>query len=91
MEPTEREPPVVSNVEYLPIWKKGATAAERLRELAFIADKHPDWFDKWVIVYCEDNTQRLKVHWMSGEQTRTSDCLAVLSAGSMTIFEETRR
>lgn len=76
-------------VDYLPIWKKGATTEERLLELAQIAAKHPEYFDKWVIVYCEDNEKRFKTRWISGEQTRTSDSLAVLSAGAMTIFDET--
>lgn len=76
------------NVHLMPIWKKGATAGERLRELAQIADKHPDQFDKWVLVHCEDNEKRFKVRYMSGDKTRTSDCFAVLSAASHHIWQE---
>jgi hypothetical protein len=79
---------MTASVDYLPIWKKGATAAERLYELAQVAEKHPDWFDKWVLVHCEDNDKRFQVRYMNGEGTRTSDCLAVLSAGQMHIWEE---
>lgn len=80
-----------ATIDYLPIWKKNATPGERLRELALIADKHPERFQKWVIVYCEDNERCFKTRWMNGEETRTSDCLAVLTAGVQTIFEETRK
>ena len=79
------------SVDYLPVWKKNATAAERLRELAFVADKHPEYFEKWALIYCEYNDQRFKTRWMSGSDTRTSDCLAVLQAGILTIFEECQR
>ena len=82
---------MTATVDYLPIWKKGATPGERLRELAFIADKHPDWFRKWVLVYCEDNDVRFKVRTMSGEDTRTSDCFAVLAAGQHHIWQESER
>jgi hypothetical protein len=82
---------VTASIDYLPIWKKGATACERLRELAFIAEEHPEYFEKWVIVYCEDNDVRLKTRWMNGEGTRTSDCLAVLTVGIQTIFDDTHK
>lgn len=85
------EPVHTATIDYLPIWKKNATSAERLRELAMIADKHPERFAKWVLVYCEDNDKRFQVRTMSGEQTRTSDCFAVLAAGSHHIWEETER
>jgi hypothetical protein len=78
-------------VDYLPIWKLNATAAERLQELALIAAKHPEQFQKWIIVYCEDNDDRFKTRYMQGEQTRTSDCLAILSACAFTLFEDTKR
>jgi hypothetical protein len=81
----------MANVELLPIWKKGATTAERLHELALLAEKKPELFDKWVLVYCEDNDQRFRIRYEQGENTRTSDCFAVLSAGAMHIFEHTRK
>lgn len=80
---------MTASIDYLPIWKKNATAAERLYELAQMAAKHPDLFDKWVLVYCEDNDQRFKVRSISGEGTRTSDSLAVLQAGILDLWEKT--
>lgn len=82
---------MTATIDYLPIWKKGAPIHERLQELAEVARKHPEQFQKWVLVYAEDNDQRFKVRVMQGDETRTSDILAVLSAGAMHIWEETRR
>jgi hypothetical protein len=82
---------VTTAVDYLPVWKKNATAGERLRELALIADKHPERFQKWVIVYCEDSDKRFKTEWMNGEGTRTSDCLAVLTAGIQMVWSDSIR
>jgi len=79
------------NVALLPIWKKNASAGERLRELAQLADKHPVWFEKWVLVYCEDNEERFVTRTCSGESTRTSDKIAVLEAGKLDIWEAARR
>ena len=46
----------LTNVELMPIWKRGnATPAERLRELALMADKNPERFAKLAVVYIEDN------------------------------------
>lgn len=78
-----------ATIDFLPIWKKNAPVHERLYELAEIARKYPDRFAKWVIVYCEDNDQRFKVRYMSGESTRTSDCFGVLQAGLLHIWDDT--
>ena len=82
---------MTATVDYLPIWKKGAPAHERLYELAEIARKHPEWFAKWVLVYCEDSDKAFSVRFMNGEMTRTSDCLGVLTAGIQQVWSETRK
>lgn len=82
---------VTAEIDYLPIWKKGALPHERLYELAEIARKHPERFRKWVIVYCQDDETVFKVHTMQGDGTRTSDCLGVLTAGIQSIWQETCR
>ena len=81
----------MNTVSTLPIWKKDAPAHERLYELAELAREKPEFFQKWVIVYCEDNDKRFKVRTMEGTGTRTSDALAVLTAGIQNLWEETRR
>lgn len=42
------------NIDYLPIWKKGATAEERFMELALMARKHPERFERILVVHQED-------------------------------------
>lgn len=79
------------SVTTLPIWKKNAVTHERLYELAELAREKPELFQKWVLVYCEDNDKRFKVRLMEGESTRTSDSIAVLQAGILTLWEETRK
>lgn len=79
------------NLAVLPFWKRNATNEERFMELAHEARVHPEKFTKWVVVYCEDNDERFKTRWTCGKETRTSDCLAVLSAGALIIFDDTRQ
>lgn len=43
------------NISILPNWKKNATAEDRLNELALIARKRPELFEKMIIVYQEQN------------------------------------
>jgi hypothetical protein len=62
-----------------------------LYELAELARAHPEFFDKWAIVYCEDNDKKFKVRMMEGNETRTSDTLAVLQAGILQVWHDTRR
>ena len=42
---------VTASIDYLPIWKKDATACERLQEIAEIARKYPERFDRLLVVY----------------------------------------
>ena len=42
------------NLATLPIWKKDATAYERISELALLAREHPERFWQFVIVYREE-------------------------------------
>lgn len=79
------------NVVLYPNYKSGSTTSERLIELAQLAEKHPERFDKWVLVYCEDNEQRFKIRYQSGPKTRTSDCFAVLAAGQQFIYDDTEK
>lgn len=43
----------MGDVTFLPVWKRGATAAERFEELAMYARKHPERFDKLLVLYVE--------------------------------------
>lgn len=43
----------MSNIDYLPIWKKDGTASDRLYELAAMAVKHPERFERFVLCHVE--------------------------------------
>lgn len=53
------------NVATLPIWKKDASAYERLSELALLAREKPERFEAFVIVYRETKSSgRWKIRTM---------------------------
>jgi hypothetical protein len=75
----------------MPVWKKGATAEERLQELAQIARKHPEQFSKFVIVYQEINKEgeedettleRVVIH-----NTNMAESLGLLRLGEYRLLE----
>jgi outer membrane biogenesis lipoprotein LolB len=82
---------MTASIDYLPIWKKGAPTHERLYELAEIARKHPERFARWVIVYCEVDDKQFVTRTMSGEQTRTLDCLGVLQSGMQRLWYDSHK
>lgn len=43
----------MAEIVTLPKWKRGASAYERLSELALLAKEQPEKFDKFAIVYVE--------------------------------------
>ena len=40
---------MTASIDFLPIWKKDATPCERLQELAEVARKYPERWEKFVI------------------------------------------
>jgi len=42
---------VTANVKAITVWKKNATVAERLYELARWAEENPDQIDRFVLLY----------------------------------------
>lgn len=82
---------MTATIDYLPIWKKDAPVHERLMELSEIARKHPEWFQLWILVYSEDNAERFKTRYQAGDETRTSDCLAILEHAKHVILEDTSK
>jgi hypothetical protein len=91
--PLRKNPDVfrATGLACLPNFKRNATTAELLRELALLAEQHPEQFAKWVLVYCEDNDKRFMVRYQCGAETRTSDSFGVLAAGQQHIWESSRR
>ena len=82
---------MTATVEVIPVWKKNAPDHERLYELAEMAREHPERFQKWMLIWCEDNDQRFITRYKAGEGTRTSDCLAILEHAKFTLWKDTQR
>lgn len=82
-------PTAPDNLDYLPIWKKGATAEEFLQELAMIARKHPERFGKLVLVSEETlPSGETKVAYFT-RQVSTTEVLGLLELGKMEILRYT--
>ena len=81
----------VSTIDYLPVWKKGASVHERLYELAEMARKHPERFDKWLIAYQElrPNGNTL-ARVLFGDTTMTSDAIALLAVTQHDLMHDSR-
>lgn len=78
-----------NNVDYLPIWKAGATPEERLSEMAAIARKHPERFSKMVFLYVEelpDGFTRARHHSFNAS---THETLGILQEAAHNILERT--
>lgn len=54
-----------SNVEILPVWNTRSSVADRLRELAIMADKAPHKFERMIIGYqgIDPDTGRYLIHY----------------------------
>lgn len=79
---------MTASVDYLPIWKRGATAGERLRELALIADKHPERFARWICVYAELPEGRFIIRHIGPDGFKTIDQLGLLDAGAKQLWQD---
>jgi hypothetical protein len=55
------------NVDYLPIWKKNATPEEKFMELALIARKHPEKFNRMIVVYQQQHDGYTQTRYADNE------------------------
>ena len=79
----------VSNVEIFPVWNTKASAADRLRELAVMADKHPERFDRMMIGYQgTDPTGRYTINYALSN-CNTIELLGLLELVRNEIFKVT--
>lgn len=83
------KPTVKTNIDYLPIWKDGASAADRLMEVAAIAMKNPHWFSRLVIVWEEDCGESSKTRYI-GTPMDSRELLGLLEQAKMECFIWTR-
>lgn len=78
------------NIEYLPIWKKGASAEEFLLELAMVARKHPEAFGKIVIVRQETLPSGNTLTRFNYYQASTIEAVGLLEVGKIRTHEESQ-
>lgn len=80
------------SIAYLPVWKKNATAAERLSEVEAIARVHPDRFASMILIYesAEDSDGCTTVRYAcSGLDT--NQILGLLEQAKEEVHVQTRR
>jgi hypothetical protein len=81
---------VKDNVDYLPIWKKGATAEERLMELALVARKHPERFNRLLVIYQEDKADTSTVTRYTCNGGTTAELLGLMTMAEWEIMDVVR-
>lgn len=81
----------LTNVELMPIWKKGADTGpgDRFRELALMADKNPERFAKLVVIYVEDNGKGDVTRYANYGVT-TMELLGMLRMAEVEVFRVTQ-
>lgn len=76
-----------NNVDYLPIWKNNASAEERLQELSHMARKHPEQFNKFIIVFQEiDDESNSSYERQVCFNLTTTEALGLLRFGEVALL-----
>lgn len=83
----------MAEIHNLPVWKRGATAYERLSEIALFAKQYPDKFSKFALIHLEEmptgNVKVLTITYQrGGEGLCFAEGMGLLSAGQITMFEK---
>ena len=79
------------NVSTLPIWKKDASAYERLSELALLAREKPEQFNHFVLVYREtlaNGNWKIRTMEVGGD---LASRLGLLELGKNELLKESER
>lgn len=80
-----------ATIDYLPVWKRDATAEERFLELAQIARKHPERFGKIAVAYEETLANKnTKIRQISSGCT-TNELIGILELAKLQVVEETSK
>jgi uncharacterized protein YeaO (DUF488 family) len=80
------------NVDYLPIWKKDATPAERLEELSLMARKNPERFQRFALVFVEKLDDAGRVHVRSFEHgCNVPEVIGLYELAKLHYFNESKR
>jgi len=75
----------MNNVSYLPIWKENSTAAEKLYELAHIAENEPDRFDKMIICHLDENGV---IYWHTHGDMRRIEVIGLIEGLKFDIISQ---
>lgn len=77
-----------ASISTLPVWKKDATPAEWLQEMAAMALVNPERFAKIVVVYEEDTTMgKSQTRWQQKGYTDNTTILGTLECAKLELFE----
>ena len=81
----------MAEISTLPIWKKDASAYDRLSELALLAKEHPERFEKFAIVYMETlKTGRWRFRVMNFN-THLIETIGMFQLGVLEEYSESAR
>lgn len=79
-----------SNISYLPIWKDGATPAERFSEFEAMARKRPERFGKIVVLYEETLADGRTVLRRFSDHCTTNELIGLLGIAKVEIILESK-
>ena len=84
---------IADNVEYLPVWKFGATAEERFLELAMIAKKNPERFAKVAVIYegAADANKLTRLRYTSCGVINNNELVGIIDIAKHDIIEDMKR
>ena len=75
------------NVDYLPIWKANSTPEERFMELSLIARKHPQRFEKMIVIYQEQSDGYSKTEYCANNGLDITETLGLIELGKFEVIK----
>lgn len=75
------------NIRMLPVWKKGASAADFLKEVAFMAERHPERYSKVVVIFESDLTDKTTDTGYWCHNVSTTELMGLIEFGKDAILE----
>lgn len=75
------------NLDYLPVWKAGASVEDRFNELAMMAQKHPERFSKLVVIYTETLASGNTVLRQASLGVSTHEMVSMLAEAQFNVLE----
>lgn len=79
-----------AKIRYIPVWKRDATAPERLAELAQVAAEKPQEFSQLFVIWVEKCADGNTILRTQSAGCSTHEALGMLTAAQMDVYLETR-